>query len=173
MIRATGQLGAARNNDKHDRAAQLLNPQQLELLTYNLHRIKWIYSSAWGGTRAHESTAQSGGGAQDHMTLQLSIGRGSPVPTTNWGALDSWKLLRKEESVFFKGMAPSRSTTLQWMGTQLRATQHNSWAAQTGLNELFFKMEDKRLVGREVGVELEGGWSKYIAVNSQRIKLCF
>lgn len=32
----------------------------------------------------------------------------------------------------------------------------STWAAQTGLGELFLKMKDKKLVGREVGAELGG-----------------
>lgn len=112
-------------------------------LSVGEHRIKWIYSLEWEGTRSHESMSQRGGGAQDQMHLQLSIGRGSPAPTPKWGALNSWQLLRKEESKFFKEMAPDRSTTLQRMGIQLRAAQHNSWAAQTRLNEFFFKWKTR------------------------------
>lgn len=40
-----------------------------------------------------------------------------PLQTPSWGAVHHWWLLEGRESVFFKGGAPTRSTTLQWMVT--------------------------------------------------------
>lgn len=78
-----------------------------------------------------------------HKTNPVSIlhgvGRESRVSTTNWGTMNSWRLLWGGESIFLKSMIPGKSTIFQSMALYLEVYRNHK------LNLMSYLRNDTKL----------------------------
>lgn len=79
------------------------------------NEVKWCLLDSDRTTTLMNCCLHKNYSAPNLSASQHGVGTHSQAPDLTWRAMGRWKLLGEKDSVFFKGVAPDRSTTLQWM----------------------------------------------------------